>query len=64
MPMSAEECRAHAERCERMADSLGPDADVGLRDMMREVAAQWRQLAEEAEARSKNPWPPLGASVT
>jgi hypothetical protein len=25
MPMSAEECRAHAEICERMAESLGPD---------------------------------------
>jgi hypothetical protein len=24
MPMSAEECRAHAETCERMAQSLGP----------------------------------------
>jgi hypothetical protein len=57
MPMSPEECRAHAETCERMAESLGPDADVGLRDMMRDVAAQWRRLADDAEARRKNPWP-------
>ena len=63
MPTSAEECRAHAETCERMADSIGPD-DVGLRGMMREVAAQWRRLADDAEDRSKNPWPPLGASAT
>jgi hypothetical protein len=24
---------------------------------MREVAAQWRRLADDAEARRKNPWP-------
>jgi DNA-binding transcriptional LysR family regulator len=48
--MSAEECRANAERCERMAESLGPK-NAGLRDTMREVAAQWRQLAADAEAR-------------
>jgi hypothetical protein len=37
-----------------MADSLGP-ADVELRETMREVAAQWRQLASIAEARDANP---------
>ena len=52
MPMSAEECRAHAETCERMAESLGPD-NYGLRETMREVADQWR-LAKDAEARSAN----------
>jgi len=55
MRMSAEECRAHAETCERMAEAVGPN-DVQLRDSMREVAAQWRRLADDAEARSKNPW--------
>jgi DNA-binding transcriptional LysR family regulator len=33
-----------------MAESLGPK-NAGLRDTMREVAAQWRQLAADAEAR-------------
>ena len=53
MPMSAEECRAHAETCERMAESLGPD-NAGLRDTMREVADEWRRLAKDAEARAAN----------
>ena len=53
MPMSAEECRAHAATCERMAESLGPD-NYGLRETMREVAEQWRRLAKDAEARSAN----------
>ena len=53
MPMSAEECRAHAATCERMAESLGPD-NYGLRETMREVADQWRRLAKDAEARSAN----------
>ena len=52
MPMSAEECRAHAETCERMAQSLGPE-NAGLRDVMREVADQWRRLAADAEARER-----------
>ena len=51
MPMSAEECRAHAETCERMAKSLGSD-NYGLRETMRDVAEQWRRLAKDAEARS------------
>jgi hypothetical protein len=54
MPMSPEECRAHADACERMAESLGPD-NVGLRDTMREVAAQWRWLADDREARAGKP---------
>jgi hypothetical protein len=53
MALSAEECRAHAETCERMAESLGPD-NYGLRETMREVADQWRRLAKDAEARSAN----------
>lgn len=54
MPMSPEECRAHAEACERMAESLGPD-NAGLRDTMCEVAGQWRKLAADAEARRCQP---------
>jgi hypothetical protein len=38
-----------------MAEAVGPN-DVQLRDSMREVATQWRRLADDAEARSKNPW--------
>jgi hypothetical protein len=52
--MSPEECRAHADACERMAESFGP-GNADLREMMREVAAQWRQLAADAEARRGNP---------
>jgi hypothetical protein len=37
-----------------MAESLGPD-NAGLRDTLRDVAAQWRQLAADAEARRGNP---------
>jgi hypothetical protein len=54
--MSPEECRAQAEACERMAESLGPGPDnAGLRETMREVAAQWRWLAADAEARGAKP---------
>jgi hypothetical protein len=52
MAISAEECRAHAETCERMAESLGPE-NAGLRDVMREVADQWRRLAADAEAKER-----------
>jgi hypothetical protein len=54
MPMSAEEYRAHAETCERMAESLGEN-HFGLRETMRDVAAQWRRLAADAEAHGANP---------
>jgi hypothetical protein len=37
-----------------MAESLGPD-NAGLRDTMRDVAAQWRQFAADAETRRENP---------
>jgi len=37
-----------------MAESLGPD-NADLRETMREVAAQWRRLAADAEARLGNP---------
>jgi hypothetical protein len=53
MAMSAEECRAHAETCERMAQSLGPE-NAGLPDVMREVADQWRRLAADAEAKERH----------
>jgi hypothetical protein len=52
--MSPEECRAYAEACERMAESLGSD-NAELRDTMREVAEQWRRLAADAEASRCNP---------
>src|SRR5205814_7316303 len=35
--MSPEECRANAERCDQMAESLGSD-NAGLRDTMRETS--------------------------
>jgi hypothetical protein len=39
-----------------MAESLGPGPDnAGLREAMREVAAQWRWLAADAEARRGSP---------
>ena len=47
--MSAEEYREHAWACERVARSLS-SANAPLRETMREVAAQWRRLAEDAEA--------------
>jgi hypothetical protein len=53
VPMSAEECRANAEKSDQMAESLGPE-NASLRDVMREVAAQWRRLAADAEARRCN----------
>jgi hypothetical protein len=34
-----------------MAEALGPDVQLG--DSMREVAAQWRRLADDAEAAAK-----------
>jgi hypothetical protein len=50
--MSAEEYREHAWACERMARSLS-SANAPLRETMREVAAQWRRLAEDAEAEAR-----------
>src|ERR1700731_2294179 len=57
--VSPEEMRAHADTCKRMAVSFGP----GNSEMMREVAALWRRLADDAEARAANPLRPLGAST-
>jgi hypothetical protein len=37
-----------------MAEFLSAD-NAELRDTMREVAAQWRRLAADAEARRRNP---------
>jgi|tagenome__1003787_1003787.scaffolds.fasta_scaffold9315047_1 hypothetical protein len=54
MPMSPEECRAHAEACERMAESLSAD-NAELRETMREVAAQWRWLADDRAANRGKP---------
>ena len=55
MPLSAEECRDNAARCETMALSLIGPVNAALRKTMREVAAQWRKLAADAEARAANP---------
>ena len=54
MPLFPKECRDHAARCETMARSLGL-ANAELRETMCEVAAQWRRLAADAEARDTNP---------
>ena len=50
--LSAKECRDNAARCEIMALSLIGPANAELRETMREVAAQWRKLAADAEARA------------
>ena len=47
--MSPEEMWALAEKCERLAESLGP-SNAELVETMREVAAQWRRLAADAES--------------
>jgi hypothetical protein len=52
--MSAKECQEHAETCERMAASVLGPANGDLRDIMREVADQWRRLAKDAEARERS----------
>jgi hypothetical protein len=49
--MSPEEMRARADACERMAVSFRPVNS----DMMRDVAALWLRLADDAEARAANP---------
>ena len=46
-------CRAHAETCGRMAQSLGPE-NAGLRDVMREIADRWRRVAADAEAKERH----------
>jgi hypothetical protein len=55
-PCQLKNTAAHAETCERMAESLGEN-HFGLRETMRDVAAQWRRLAADAdaEARGANP---------
>jgi hypothetical protein len=49
--LSAEACWAHAKVCEREAQSL--IANNELRSIWIDVAAQWRRLAKNAEARAK-----------
>ena len=46
--LSAEECLARAEACERAVLSV---RTIELRTVWRRTAAQWRQLAMDAEAR-------------
>ena len=50
--MSPTEMRARAYECERLADSLEPTPG-DLLEMLREIAAQWRRLADDAEAHPK-----------
>ena len=52
--MSPKEMRVRADECERLADSLTPTPD-DLRKMLREIAAQWRRLADDGEAHPKTP---------
>jgi hypothetical protein len=49
--MSPTEIRARADECERLADSLAPTPNE-LREMLREIAAQWRRLADDGETRA------------
>lgn len=49
--MSALDCRAHADRCEKMADK---ESDKTNRRMLLAIAGQWRRLAATAE---KSPYP-------
>jgi hypothetical protein len=46
--------RTGVPRYERMAESLNAE-NAELRDTMREVAAQWRWLADDREARAGKP---------
>jgi hypothetical protein len=50
--MSPKELRARADECERLAESIAPVPD-DLSETLREIAAQWRRLADDAEAPSK-----------
>ena len=50
--MSPKEMRVRADECERLADSPAPTPD-DLRKMLREIAAQWRRLADDGEAHPK-----------
>ena len=43
--MSPKEMRVRADECEGLAESLTPTPD-DLRKMLREIAAQWRRLAD------------------
>jgi hypothetical protein len=52
--MSPKEMRVRADECERLAESLAPTPD-DLRKMLREIAAQWRRLADDGEAHPKTP---------
>jgi hypothetical protein len=46
--MSPAEMRARADQCERLANSLGPsNSEYSL--VLREVAEQWRWLANNAD---------------
>ena len=47
--------RARSDECERLAESLGP-GNADLRENLRGIAAQWRRLADDAEAHPNPPF--------
>jgi hypothetical protein len=44
--------RAHANECERLAETLGPDV-AEIREILLALAEQWRKLAENEKAHAK-----------
>ena len=59
--MSPKEMRARLDECERLAESLGP-GNADLRENLQGIAAQWRRLADDAEAHPKPPLPPCSGT--
>ena len=57
--VSPEEMRTRADTCKRMEVSFGP----GNSEMMRDVAALWRRLADGAEAPAANPLRPCSGTA-
>lgn len=56
-PTSAEEYRQRAEVCDRLAETA---RSPHIRETMVYVAARWRALAQEAEARERRATPQQG----
>jgi len=56
--MSSAEMRAQVAECERLADSLALTPD-DLRKTLREIAAQWRRLADDGKTHPTSPTSPL-----
>ena len=61
--MTPEACRARAANCERMAKSI-EKIDRPLGETMRDLAGQWRQLADDDEVRRANPLLGFGETAT